>query len=255
MRTSQERKTRGTDASSALFREYQRTRDALLRERLVQAHTKLAAYLARKFAFRGEPIEDLVQVAHVGLILAVDRFDPERGVKFVSYATEVMVGEIKRHFRDRSWSVHVPRRLRERNHALMQVVDRLSAQLGRSPTLAEIAEAGGVSFEDAVEALEVGRAYNPVSLDTDQATAGGEEVAAHVETIGTEDPELGRLETRSTLQAALAVLPEREQTILRLRYVEEKSQADIAGQLGISQMHVSRIQRAALDRLRTMLID
>jgi RNA polymerase sigma-B factor len=148
MPASQERMAQTEGASIKLFQEYQHTWDPALREQLVLAYTRLAAYLARKFAYRGEPLEDLVQVAHVGLLQAVDRFDPERGVKFTSYATEVIVGEIKRHFRDKSWSVHVPRRLRERNHSLMQAVERLSARLGHSPTIAEIAEDVGVSLED-----------------------------------------------------------------------------------------------------------
>ncbi len=253
MRTSQTRKAPSRGVSPRLFQEYRRARDPALREQLVLAHEGLATYLARKFAYRGEPLDDLIQVARIGLLLAIDRFDPERGVKFVSYATEVIVGEIKRHFRDKSWSVHVPRRLRERNYSLMQSVERLSGRLGGSPTIAEIAEDAGVSFEDAVEALEVGRAYTPVSLDAEQGPAGDEEASALADSIGGEDPELANLETRSTLEAALAALPEREQTVLRLRYVEERSQSEIGGQLGISQMHVSRIQRAALERLRAML--
>ncbi len=253
MATPQDRTARSGDALSRLFRKYQRARDPAIRERLILAHSGLAKYLARKFAGRGEPLEDLVQVAHVGLLQAVDRFDPTRGVKFTTYATATIVGEIKRHFRDKAWSVHVPRRLREVNNALMQAVDRLSARLGRSPTIAEIAEHAGVSFEDAVEALEVGHAYNPVSLDAEQSRGPEEEASTLADAIGGVDPEFGRLETRFTLEAALTALPEREQTILRLRYAEERSQAEIARQLGISQMHVSRIQRTALSRLRAML--
>ncbi len=253
MATPRDRTARTGDAVSRLFRKYQRSRDPALREQLVLAHSGLAKYLARKFAGRNEPLEDLVQVAHIGLLQAVDRFDPTRGVKFTTYATATIVGEIKRHFRDKSWSVHVPRRLREVNNALMKAVDRLSAGLGRSPTIAEIAEHVGVSFEEAVEALEVGHAYNPVSLDAEQSTGADEDAPALVDAIGDEDPELGRLETRFTLEAALTALPERERTILRLRYAEERSQAEIARQLGISQMHVSRIQRIALNRLRAMI--
>ncbi len=253
MATRQDRTGRRGGASSGLFRKYQRSRDPAVREQLVLAHSGLAKYLAHKFAGRSEPLEDLVQVAHIGLLQAVDRFDPTRGVKFTTYATATIVGEIKRHFRDKSWSVHVPRRLREVNNALMQAVERLSVRLGRSPTIAEIAEHVGVSFEAAVEALEVGHAYNPVSLDAEQSTAADEDASALVDAIGSEDPELGRLETRFTLEAALAALPERERTVLRLRYAKERSQAEIARQLGISQMHVSRIQRTALNRLRTML--
>jgi RNA polymerase sigma-B factor len=237
-----------------LFRAFVETRDPALREQLVLAHTGLAGYLASKFAGRGEPIEDLIQVARVGLLQAVDRYDPGRGVEFSTYATATIVGEIKRYFRDRSWSIHVPRRLRERNNALMQTIERLSARLGRSPSLAEIADAAGMSFEDAVEALEVGRAYNPLSLDASGGGAGEEDdghpLAAQ---LGGEDPDLQQFEDRQTLEDAMAGLPERERTILQMRYYEEQSQADVARRLGISQMHVSRLQRSALQRLSAVL--
>lgn len=248
-------KARNEQASRELLQTYARTRDRQVRERLALEYQDLARYLARKFAFRGEPLEDLVQVAHIGLLHAIDRYDPDRGVQFITYATTTIVGEIKRHFRDKSWSVHVPRRLRELNNVLMRTVEQLSAERGRSPTLQELADAVGVSFEDAVEALEVGRAYNPVSLDAEVGSADDEDAATLKDYLGGVDPNLGRMEDRHTVEAALARLPERDRTVLRMRYYEERSQADIARHLGISQMHVSRIQREALRRLRGIVED
>lgn len=235
-----------------LFLRYWHTRDPAVREELVLAYGGLASYLARKFGYRGEPLEDLQQVAQVGLLNAIDRFDPTRGMEFSTYATETIVGEIKRHFRDKTWMVHVPRRLRELNNSLMRVVDTLTTRLGRSPTIAEIAEHAGVSFEDTVEALEVGRAYNPVSLD---AEVGGaeEDAAALRDQVGVQDPALATLEDRSTVEQALQRLPQREQSVLRMRFYQELSQAEVARRLGISQMHVSRLQRDALQRMRALV--
>jgi RNA polymerase sigma-B factor len=240
---------------AALLQEFHASRDAALREQIALTHGALVRYLARKFAFRGEPLEDLVQVAHIGLLNAIDRYDPNRGVQFVTYATTTIVGEIKRYFRDKSWSVHVPRRLRELNNQLMRALSTLSATGGRSPTVAEMAQAVGVSFEEAVEALEVGRAYNPVSLDADVGASEEDDAAPLKDYLGGIDPELGRLEDRHTVEDALRRLPDREQTVLRMRYYEELSQAEIARRLGISQMHVSRIQREALRRLREVVED
>ncbi|MBI4279369.1 MAG: SigB/SigF/SigG family RNA polymerase sigma factor [Armatimonadetes bacterium] len=231
------------DALHGLFLEYWRTPNPALRERLVLAHADLAASLARKFAYRGEPLEDLIQVAQLGLLNAVDRFDPTRGTEFAHYATATIVGEIKRHFRDKLWTIRVPRRLRELNSALMRATERLSQRLGRSPTVPEIAEEAGVSFEDVVQVFELGGAYSPASL----------EASPLANFLGDEDPELARLEDRRAIEDALRLLPERERTVLRLRYYEDLSQAEIAKRLGISQMHVSRIQREALRRLRTVL--
>jgi RNA polymerase sigma-B factor len=237
-------------AIAEMLREFHLSRDAALREQIALAHTDLVRYLARKFAFRGEPLEDLTQVAQIGLLNAIDRYDPNRGVQFVTYATTTIVGEIKRYFRDKSWSVHVPRRLRELNNQLMRALSTLSATGGRSPTVAEMAQAVGVSFEEAVEALEVGRAYNPASLDADAGVGDDDDAAPLKDYIGGVDPELGRLENRHTVEDALRRLAEREQLVLRMRYYEERSQAEIARRLGISQMHVSRIQREALRKLR-----
>jgi len=246
-------KPRGQRVPRELFAEYARTRDPAIREQLLLAHSALAAYFARRFAYRGEPLEDLQQVAQLGLLQAIDRYDPTREVEFSTYATATIVGEIKRYFRDKTWSVHVPRRLRERNNALMRTLDALTAKLGRSPTIQELAEATGVSFEDAVETLEVGLAYSPASLDAEVRNTAEDESSSLLEYLGTDDPALARTEDRHTIEEALHSLPEREQLIIRLRYYEERSQVEIAERLGISQMHVSRLQRQALHRLRAAI--
>lgn len=240
-------------ALRALFTKFAETRGPELREELILAYSSLAAYLARKFANRGEPLGDLTQVANIGLLKAVDRFDPTRGIEFTTYATVTIVGEIKRHFRDKFWTVRVPRRLRELNNALMRSVELLAQRLGRSPTLQEVSDESGVPFEDVVEAFELGRAYNPASLDAEIAEGDEEHGTSLMDYLGDEDPELTRLEDRHTLEGALHSLPERQHEIVRLRYYEGLSQAEIARKLGISQMHVSRIQRDALRRLRELI--
>lgn len=247
------RKRQDRDALRELFSEFARSKDPSVREQLVLAHGSLAAYLARKFANRGEPLEDITQVAQIGLLKAVDRFDPTRGIEFTTYATVTIVGEIKRHFRDKFWAVRVPRRLRELNNSLMKAVEGLSQRLGRSPTIPEIAAETGVSFDEVVEAFELGRAYSPASLDADLGEGGDEHASSLMDYLGTEDPELERLENRHTLESALASLPDRQREILQLRYYDGLSQSDIAKKLGISQMHVSRIQRDALRRLRALI--
>ncbi len=239
----------------ALFLRFQKARDPAVREELALAHESLAIYLARKFADRGEPLEDIIQVAQIGLLKAVDRYDPDRGIEFTTYATPTIVGEIKRHFRDKLWAIHVPRRLRELNYTLMRVVEELSQQLGRSPTIPEIAQVAGVPLDDALEAMEVGRAYSLVSLDAEGAESDEDHAVSLIESVGGEDRALEHLEDRATLEWALSALAERPREIVRLRFFEDLSQADIARRLGISQMHVSRILREALVRLRTLIAD
>ncbi|HEY6102382.1 MAG TPA: SigB/SigF/SigG family RNA polymerase sigma factor [bacterium] len=247
------RKVQDKAALRELFIRFTESRDPAVREELILSYSSLAAYLARKFANRGEPLEDLTQVAHIGLLKAVDRFDPTRGIEFTTYATVTIVGEVKRHFRDKFWTVRVPRRLRELNNALMKSVESLSQRLGRSPTIPEIANETGVPFEEVVEAFELGRAYNPASLDAELAEGDEDRGTSLIDYLGEDDPELMRLEDRRTLEDALRSLPERQSEIVRLRYYEGMSQADIARKLGISQMHVSRIQRDALKRLRDLI--
>lgn len=237
------------------FERLRQTGDPSAREALILGCQNLAIYLAGKFGDRGEPLEDLIQVAQIGLINAVDRYDHSRGIEFSTFATPTIVGEIRRHFRDKLWSIHVPRRLRELNRVLMRSVDTLSQRLGRSPRIEELAEEAGAPFDVVLEALEAGRAYAPASLE---AEALGEEdgrPGALLESLGREDADLERLEDRATLEWALDKLPDREREVVTLRYSKRLSQSQIARQLGVSQMHVSRLQRSALERLRGLIAD
>ena len=230
------------------FDEYHRTGDTGLRDQLVTAHLGLAEYLARRFANRGEPLDDLIQVASVGLLKAVDRFDPERGLEFSTYATPTIVGELKRHFRDKGWAVRVPRRVQELHLRLSKVVSNLSQDLGRSPTISEIAERAQASEEEVLEAMEAGRAYRFASLD---APGGGEDDAQSLSAqLGEDDPLLSGIEHRVALSPLIAALPRREQIILHLRFFEGLTQSEIANRLGISQMHVSRLLARSLAKLR-----
>ena len=230
-----------------LFSSYRQSQDRVLREQLVLAHTPRAASLARRFANRGEPVDDLIQVATIGLLKAVDRFDPARGAQFSTYATVTIVGEIRRHFRDRFWTIRVPRGLRELNSRLMRAGERLSQELGRTPALAEIAGACGIGLERAIEALGVGRAYRPASLD---GPIEGEE---QHERLGADDPALREVEDRVSLEHAIRCLPDRLQATIRMRYYQGLGQAEIGRRLGTSQMAVSRIERQALRLLRAMV--
>jgi RNA polymerase sigma-B factor len=229
-----------------LFRDYQKTHSQELREELIEAHLGLVEYLSRRFAGRGEPLEDLIQVATIGLIKAVDRFDPEREVEFSTYATPTIVGELKRHFRDKGWAVRVPRRLQELNLQLGEIMGQLAQKLGRSPTVAEMAEAAGTSEDEVLEGLDSAHAYTLTSLD---APAGEEDLALR-EQIGNEDEALELLEYRTSLLPLLEQLPPRERTMLYLRFFRGMTQSEIADRLGISQMHVSRLLTKTLANLR-----
>jgi RNA polymerase sigma-B factor len=238
------------DALRRTFAEFGRTRDPELRDHLIQAHLGLAEYLARRFMNRGEPLDDLVQVASMGLLKAVDRFDAERGLEFSTYATPTIVGELKRHFRDKGWAVRVPRRIQELHLRLGAVINTLSQDLGRSPTIAEIAERAEVSEEDVLEALEAGHAYRFTSLDA--PAAGDEENQALSDQLGADDVGMEEIEHRVALSPLIAQLPPRERTILHLRFFEGRTQSEIANELGISQMHVSRLLARSLARLRSI---
>jgi RNA polymerase sigma-B factor len=230
------------------FSEFAETRDPRLRDELVEAHLGLAEYLARRFSNRGEPLDDLVQVASVGLLKAVDRFEPDRAVEFSTYATHTVVGELKRHFRDKGWAVRAPRRMQELYLRLGKVVANLSQELGHSPTIPELAAEAQVSEEEVLEALEAGQAYRFSSLDAPSpGDENGESMSAY---LGLEDPELAGAERRATLSPLLASLAPREQTILHLRFFEGLTQSEIASRLGISQMHVSRLLARSLAQLR-----
>jgi RNA polymerase sigma-B factor len=229
------------------FIAFARQRDSSLRDDLVAAHLGLAEYLARRFANRGEPLDDLVQVASLGLIKAVDRFDPERGVEFSTYATHTIVGELKRHFRDKGWAIRAPRRMQELYLQLGKVVGTLSQELGHSPTIAELAAEVEVSEEEVLEALEAGQAYRSASLDAPVGNEEGETLGAH---LGEEDVSLADVESRATLSPLLAQLPPRERLILHLRFFEGLTQSEIATRLNISQMHVSRLLARSVSELR-----
>ncbi|MEE8602585.1 RNA polymerase sigma factor SigF [Euzebya tangerina] len=221
-----------------LFARLRETGDTDVRERLVELHLPLVHYLAKRFNDRGQPLEDLVQVGSVGLLKAIDRFDLDRKVAFSTYATPTIVGEIKRHFRDKGWSVRVPRRLQELSLRLGKATNRLHQELGRAPTVDELAEELGVTHDEALEAYEASMAYSTGSLD--QRVGKDEDSATVGELMGDEDKRLDQLEHFASIAPAVADLDERERTILYLRFFKGLTQSQIAEQVGISQMHVSR---------------
>ncbi|MBA2438563.1 MAG: RNA polymerase sigma factor SigF [Acidimicrobiia bacterium] len=232
------------------FVDFATNRDPGLRDQLIEAHLGLAEYLARRFANRGEPLDDLVQVASLGLVKAVERFDPGRGLEFTTFATPTIVGELKRHFRDKGWAVRVPRRVQELHLRVTGVVDELQLELGRSPTVAEIAVRAGTSEDEVIEAVDAGSAYRSTSLDASRGD--DEESPGLLGQLGELDPGLARAESRTGLNPLLRQLPDREQLMLYLRFYEGKTQSEIAQRLGISQMHVSRLLARSLGRLREL---
>jgi RNA polymerase sigma-B factor len=232
-----------------LLRRYHVEGDLAAREQLIEQYLSLVRSLARRYAYRGEQLEDLVQIGCIGLIKAIDRFDIERGVELTTYATPNIIGEIKRHFRDKGWSVRVPRGLQELNVQLSRLVEELTVQLGRSPTIPELSEASGSEEEEVLEALESGRAYSSLSLSTGIG-ADDEEGADPMESIGSEEPRYEISEEWAVLEPGLRALDDRERMILHLRFFEGLTQSQIAQQVGISQMHVSRLIRRALEKIR-----
>ncbi|WP_190201238.1 RNA polymerase sigma factor SigF [Streptomyces djakartensis] len=222
-----------------------------LRNQLVRMHLPLVEHLARRFRNRGEPLDDLTQVATIGLIKSVDRFDPDRGVEFSTYATPTVVGEIKRHFRDKGWAVRVPRRLQELRLALTTATAELSQLHGRSPTVHELAEKLSISEEEVLEGLESANAYSTLSLDVPDTD---DESPAVADTLGAEDEALEGVEYRESLKPLLEDLPPREKRILLLRFFGNMTQSQIAQEVGISQMHVSRLLARTLAQLRERLL-
>ena len=221
-----------------------------IRDRLAEMHLPLVEYLARRFARRSVPLDDLIQVGSIGLLKAIDRFDPGRGLEFSTYAAPTILGEIKRYFRDSGWLVHVPRRAQELQTTLDTARSELSQELRRAPTVAELARQTGVAEDQVIEALDVARAYSGVPLDEIAAPESG--VGAAI--LAGDDAELDRVELREMLRPALAALPEREQEVLLLRFGAGKSQTEIAGIVGVSQMQVSRLISRSLTRLRERLV-
>jgi len=229
-----------------LFRQFQVDRSPEIRRTLIEGHLGLVEYLARRFAGRGEPLDDLVQVATIGLVKAVDRFDPDRAVEFSTYATPTIVGELKRHFRDKGWALRVPRRLQELNLRLGSVIGKLSQELQRSPTVAEIAKAAGTTEDEILEGLDSAHAYRLISLD---APASDEGLTYH-EQLGDQDSSLAALDDWISVRPLVQQLPPRERRMLYLRFFKGLTQSEIADQLGISQMHVSRLLAKTLSVLR-----
>lgn len=226
---------------------FRRLPDEAAREELLVRHRPLAMYLARRFAGRGESLEDLEQVAMLGLLQAIDRLDPEREVKFSTFATITVTGELKRHLRDKGWAVRVPRPLQERSIRIGRAIGELTQELGRSPTVAEIAERIELSDEDVLEGLEASRAY---TADPLEAPAGSDEGPAPIDTLAAHDERFDAFENWQSVAPVIQRLPERERTILYLRFIEERTQSEIARELGISQMHVSRLLAKVLAFLR-----
>lgn len=219
-----------------------------IRDQLVELHLPLVEYLARRFRNRGEWLDDLIQVATIGLIKSIDRFDLERGVEFSTYATPTIVGEIKRHFRDKGWAVRVPRRLQELKLSLTKAISDLAQREGRAPTVSELAAHLQMSEEEVLEGLESANAYSTVSLDAPDS--GDEDAPAVADSLGMVDDSLEGVEYRESLKPLLEKLPAREKRILLLRFFGNMTQSQIAAELGISQMHVSRLLARTLAQLR-----
>ena len=236
-----------------LFRRYRDEDDEAARDELVTMYLNLVKYLAHRFRNRGEPVDDLIQVGTIGLIKAVDRFDTGREVEFTTYATPTIVGELKRYFRDKGWAVKVPRRLQELSFKVNQAVDALTQREQRSPKIGEIAVYLEITPEEVLEAMETSEAYNLVSLDSDRNSDGNDSFSI-LEYIGEDDRLLAVVDDRTTLAAALKYLTPQEQRVLYLRFFEGLTQTEIAKQLEISQMQVSRLLRKTLKVLRENLV-
>ena len=241
----------------ALHREYRATSDPerkeRIRERLVEGYRSLVYFLARKFMNRGEPLDDIVQVGFLGLIKAIERFEPDLGNEFTTFATPTVTGEIKRYFRDKGWAIRFPRRLQELYQQVLRANEELKRELGRTPRVAEIAERLKVSEEEVLEAMEMSPAKAPLSLNASLSSDSGDDSRSLSDSIGNPDLNLDRVEMRDVLRRAMEHLTPRERSIMAMRFYDEMSQSEIAKRLGISQMHVSRLQRAALDHLREVV--
>src|SRR3954447_2051397 len=240
------------DRSRALFGQLEAAHSSAIdrsraRGQLVELHLPLVEHCALRFVNRGEPFEDLLQVGTIGLIKAVDRFDSDRGVEFSTYATPTIIGEIKRHFRDKGWAVRVPRRLQELRMSIGSATGELSQQLGRSPTTQEVADRLGVGIEDVLEGIESANAYATLSLDAGDREDG---LGSLIEMMGASDEALDHVELRESIRPLIEQLPPRERQILMLRFFRQMTQSQIAREVGISQMHVSRLLTRTLAELR-----
>jgi RNA polymerase sigma-B factor len=236
-------------ADATLLARYQEG-DESVREEVVERFLPLARQLARRYARGNEPLDDLFQVASVGLLKAMDRYDPARGYAFSTFAVPTIVGELKRYFRDTGWAVHVPRPIQDRIVQVNNAMADLARDLGRSPSAAELAAAIGCGIEDVVEAMEASRAFDAVSLETSRS--GEDDGESYAETVGADDAGYEMVEYSAAIAPAMNAMPPRDRLILRLRFERDLTQSEIADRLGISQMHVSRIIRRSLTRLRTV---
>jgi RNA polymerase sigma-B factor len=248
-RSSQDR-TQARETERLLLVRYHVEGDLAAREELVERFLPLARDLALRYSYTDEPYDDLLQVASLGLIKAIDRFEPGRGTKFTSYAAPTILGELKRHFRDKGWSLHVPRDLQERTLAVTRESEALSKQLGRSPNVREVAHALGCSAEEVLEAQEAAASYEAASLDA-PAARDDDESASLVDLLGGEDPSYDLVDDRQAIASTWKVLPEVEREVLELRFLRDLTQREIGEHIGYSQMHVSRLLRRALTRLET----
>lgn len=238
----------------AILRDFVRTRDLKLRNELVAYHQPLVQYLARRFAPRGiAATEDLVQVGTLGLIAAIERYDPVSGVSFVTYATPTIVGFIKHHLRDCTWALKIPRRLRELGVGLHRLREDLEQRLGRPPTAAEMAEAAGVTEERLLQAMEVSQLYHAASLDAGTPGEDHADTPSIADALGSHDPAFKVFEDREAVSKAMSCLADREREVIYYRFFREATQQEVAGEMGISQMHVSRLERRALARLKALL--
>lgn len=252
--TSQERAGgRRTAGFAELTRVEDPSRRNDLRNRLVEEHRWIAVHCARRFANRGEPLDDLVQVAHLGLVLAVDRFRPDKGVQFSTFAVPTILGELRRHFRDRTWPLRVTRRVKELHLAVSAITEQLSHELSRPPKVEDVAAALDVSIDEVLEAIEAGSCYRTASLDSPTRAGDDEPSSVDGARLAVIDDALVGADVRVTVREAVSELPERERRVVYLRFYEGLSQSEIAERIGVSQVHVSRILRSVLDRLEDEL--
>lgn len=232
-----------------LFRRFKEEGDMDAREKLVMSHLNLVRFIANKFKNRGEIIDDLIQVGYLGLLKAIDRFDPSRGLEFTTFATPTIMGEIKRHFRDKGWSVRVPRRLQELSAKVNQATDTLTSQLQRSPTIAEIADYLDATVDEVLEAMESSSAYSSVSLEAPSG-ADDDDTPSVIDRYATEDSDLAFTDDRIIIEEALASFSPRERDVIEMRFLKGMTQIEIAEKLGISQVQVSRLLRRTLKKIQ-----
>ena len=232
-----------------LFRRYKEEGDEEAREQLIVSHVNLVRYIAAKFKNRGEPLDDLIQVGTIGLIKAIDRFDPSRGLEFTTYATPTIMGEIKRHFRDKGWTIRVPRRLQELSAKVNSATDELTAQLQRSPSIEEVADYLGTTADEVLEAMESSSAYSSVPLEG-QGNNEEDDAPSVIDRYASVDGDLEASDDRMVLEEVIGEFPEADQQAIRMRFIDGMTQVEIAKRLGISQVQVSRMLRRALRRIQ-----